>query len=64
MYKKSFIAGALCPQCQSRDTIVVIQEPDKKIMACVECDFQQPHAMNISSQSTTEQPIVLLQPID
>ena len=64
MYKKSFIAGALCPKCQSLDTIVVIQEQDKKNMACVECDFQESQAMNASSKSTAEQPIVLLQSID
>lgn len=37
---KRFIAGAMCPRCQSLDTIFVRAQDDKRLRACVACDFK------------------------
>ena len=37
--KKRFIAGALCPKCGARDTIVTYQQDQKNVRECVECGF-------------------------
>ena len=46
MYKKRFIAGALCPQCQQRDKVYVYFEGDEKWRACNRCDFNEPFEQN------------------
>ncbi len=38
---KRFIAGAICPQCQCLDKIVVYTTNDVKNAECVSCGFQQ-----------------------
>jgi len=38
---KRFIAGALCPQCQCLDKIVVYSLNEVKMAECVSCGFQQ-----------------------
>ncbi len=37
---KRFIAGAVCPRCQSLDTIFVHAQDDKRLRGCVACDFK------------------------
>ena len=41
MTLKRFIAGAVCPQCQLIDKIVVYQEADSAYCQCVRCGYQQ-----------------------
>lgn len=41
MHRKRFIAGAVCPQCQAKDTLFVLVTQKQQQIACVECDFLQ-----------------------
>lgn len=41
MTPKRFIAGAVCPQCQLTDKIVVYQEADTAYCECVRCGYLQ-----------------------
>ena len=36
---KRFIAGAICPNCKSKDTIAL--SPDDKKIFCVSCDYKE-----------------------
>ncbi len=38
---KRFIAGAICPQCQMRDRIVVFGIEGEQHIECVNCGFSQ-----------------------
>lgn len=38
---KRFIAGAVCPQCQELDRIVVYTQDDSEYRECVSCGFQE-----------------------
>lgn len=38
---KRFIAGAICPQCQLIDKIVVYQQDDTHYCECVRCGYKQ-----------------------
>ena len=39
--KKRFIAGAVCPKCQSMDTLMLYMENNIERVKCVACDFQK-----------------------
>ncbi|MEA9390871.1 YheV family putative zinc ribbon protein [Acerihabitans sp. TG2] len=39
--RKRFIAGAICPKCQSPDTLAVWRENDVDTVGCVKCGFTQ-----------------------
>ncbi len=39
--RKRFIAGAVCPKCQSQDTLAVWRENDVDTVGCVKCGFAQ-----------------------
>lgn len=40
--RKRFIAGAVCPTCQSRDTLAIWRdEHDVDSVGCVKCGFTQ-----------------------
>ena len=39
--RKRFIAGAVCPQCQSKDTLALWREQDVDNVVCVKCGFTQ-----------------------
>jgi uncharacterized metal-binding protein (TIGR02443 family) len=41
MTLKRFIAGAVCPQCQLQDKIVVYQAADTAYCECVRCGYRQ-----------------------
>ncbi len=38
--KKRFISGAVCPECQSQDTLRWWQSDEKDHLDCVACDYQ------------------------
>lgn len=44
-YKKRFIAGAICPQCNETDKIFTfiegVDDTEKKWRACASCEFEQ-----------------------
>ena len=37
--KKQFIAGAVCPQCSTMDSLVLYA--DEQSISCIECNFSQ-----------------------
>ncbi|SLM64842.1 MULTISPECIES: YheV family putative zinc ribbon protein [Dickeya] len=39
--RKRFIAGAVCPKCQTQDTLAVGREGEEDIVVCVQCGYQQ-----------------------
>lgn len=39
--RKRFIAGAVCPECHSRDTLAVWRENGVETVGCVTCGFTQ-----------------------
>ncbi|MDH3644888.1 MAG: YheV family putative metal-binding protein [Gammaproteobacteria bacterium] len=50
MTKKRFIAGAICPQCQAQDRLVVEESDGAPIRRCVSCGFtdHQPAATSVT----------------
>lgn len=50
MTKKRFIAGAICPQCQTEDRLVVEENDGACIRRCVSCGFtdDQPSAPSVT----------------
>lgn len=39
--RKRFIAGAVCPQCHTQDTLTVGMEDVEEVVACVKCGYRQ-----------------------
>ncbi|WJV53582.1 YheV family putative zinc ribbon protein [Pectobacteriaceae bacterium CE90] len=39
--RKRFIAGAVCPQCHSQDTLAVGREDETDVVICVKCGYHQ-----------------------
>ncbi|WP_410013265.1 YheV family putative zinc ribbon protein [Sodalis sp. C49] len=39
--RKRFIAGAVCPECQAKDTLAVWQDQGTDNVICVKCGFTQ-----------------------
>ncbi|UXI01531.1 YheV family putative zinc ribbon protein [Photobacterium sp. TY1-4] len=68
MAKKRFIAGAVCPQCQQKDTLRWWQEHEMERVECVACDYSDsraPQAVEASeqlSQQTKDQVIGIFKP--
>lgn len=46
-----FIAGAICPECKSKDTIAINTSDD--VIYCVKCDFteKRPEAKDLKKKS-------------
>ena len=42
--RRRFIAGATCPKCQAKDTIMLYFENNVEKIACVECDYTETQA--------------------
>lgn len=38
--KRRFIAGAVCPACETMDTVVMYDADDKRWRECVTCGFK------------------------
>lgn len=38
--RKRFIAGAVCPGCQTQDALAVWREDGNEVVACVRCGYQ------------------------
>ncbi|MCG8709651.1 YheV family putative metal-binding protein [Brenneria sp. 4F2] len=39
--RKRFIAGAICPECQTLDTLAVGYEERTEVVVCVKCGYRQ-----------------------
>lgn len=42
--RKRFIAGAVCPECQTRDSLAMWRENNVDIVECVKCGHQMREA--------------------
>ncbi|ARU92405.1 YheV family putative zinc ribbon protein [Tatumella citrea] len=42
--RKRFIAGAVCPECQQKDTLAMWQENNIDVVECVKCGHQMREA--------------------
>ncbi|ETS31440.1 MULTISPECIES: YheV family putative zinc ribbon protein [Photorhabdus] len=42
--RKRFIAGAVCPECHSQDTLAMWREDQVDVVECVHCGHQQRQA--------------------
>jgi len=54
-----FIAGAVCPECKSKDTIAINPTDDQ--IYCVKCDFVEDRPREKTSQNNNEINIVNLE---
>ncbi|MCL1126162.1 YheV family putative zinc ribbon protein [Shewanella surugensis] len=39
--KKRFVAGAKCPKCQAKDSIVLFKENGIETIECTDCDYRE-----------------------
>lgn len=39
--KKRFVAGATCPKCKTKDSIVLFKENNVETIECIECDYRE-----------------------
>ncbi|MFP1726940.1 YheV family putative zinc ribbon protein [Lonsdalea quercina] len=39
--RKRFIAGAVCPECHTQDTLTVGMEDVEEVVVCVKCGYRQ-----------------------
>lgn len=42
--RKRFIAGAVCPHCQAKDTLALWRENNVDVVECVKCGHQMREA--------------------
>ncbi len=49
MNKKRFIAAAVCPKCQAKDSIYIQLQQGMQQIHCTECDFQQRKPLSVDS---------------
>ena len=42
--RKRFIAGAVCPHCQEKDTLAMWHENNIDVVECVKCGYQMREA--------------------
>lgn len=50
--RKRFIAGAVCPKCQERDTLMLYFENNIEKMECASCGYQQSQAVESVQQAS------------
>ena len=62
--KKRFIAGAVCPECNKQDVMMLYKEHDVEKVECVECGHKmtQPKAAVQASTRQFEQVIGVFKP--
>lgn len=47
---KRFIAGAVCPQCQQMDRLVMYREGERSFRECVSCGFHEEMLLSAAPQ--------------
>ncbi len=74
MFKSTrrFIAGAVCPQCQQMDKLVMYREGERSFRECVSCGFREEMLVNATASAPAtrvsgpapgeEQPVRLIDP--
>ncbi|XBS69486.1 YheV family putative zinc ribbon protein [Acerihabitans sp. KWT182] len=62
--RKRFIAGAVCPHCQSKDTLALWRDGDVDSVICVKCGFTERRAdgTNAEKRPAQEQIIGIFHP--
>ena len=57
--KKRFIAGAVCPKCQSMDSIMLFMENNVEKIQCTQCDYQETQTdKQIDSQTRDNENVI------
>ncbi len=54
--KRRFIAGAVCPQCQLQDKIVLYVDNGDKFFECVKCGYKEKEQAAASKPVATPKP--------
>lgn len=57
--RKRFIAGAVCPKCQSQDTLMMWREDKIDVVECVNCGDQQRQVDDIATPHVRKQEQVI-----
>ncbi|WP_299998606.1 YheV family putative zinc ribbon protein [uncultured Cedecea sp.] len=57
--RKRFIAGAVCPACQARDSLALWRENNVDIVECVKCHHQMREADKQAQGHVREQEQVI-----
>ncbi|WP_404392703.1 YheV family putative zinc ribbon protein [Pseudoalteromonas phenolica] len=52
--KKRFIAGAVCPECQKQDVMMLYKEHDVEKVECVECGHKMTQPKDAVQASTRQ----------
>lgn len=61
--RKRFIAAAVCPQCQQKDTLAFNRQINTDIITCVKCGYQMDEAARQQNKTVDEtQVIAILHP--
>ncbi|ACS84192.1 MULTISPECIES: YheV family putative zinc ribbon protein [Musicola] len=62
--RKRFIAGAVCPQCHSQDTLAVGREDEQDVVVCVRCGYRQrqPEAGQKPEEAASDRLIGIFRP--
>jgi len=48
--RKRFIAGAVCPECQTQDTLAMWREDNVDVVQCVQCGHLERRADALAEQ--------------
>ncbi|PIJ51246.1 hypothetical protein BL250_06065 [Erwinia sp. OLTSP20] len=56
---KRFIAGAVCPACQQKDTLALWRENNIDVVECVKCGHQMREADKQNQKSVREKEQVI-----
>ncbi|MBE8167790.1 MAG: YheV family putative metal-binding protein [Shewanella sp.] len=60
--KKRFVAGANCPKCKAKDSIVLFKENDIETVECVECDYRDQQVEEKVAEKASGQVIGVFKP--
>ncbi len=57
--RKRFIAGAVCPKCQAKDTLALWRENNVEVVECVQCGHHMREAdKQVRDQVRTNEQVI------
>ncbi len=62
MSRRRFVAGAKCPKCGAKDSIVLFKEQGIETVECIECDYREQQTEEKVSQKAGGEVIGLFKP--
>ncbi|MFV9997495.1 MAG: YheV family putative zinc ribbon protein [Arsenophonus endosymbiont of Dermacentor nuttalli] len=57
--RKRFIAGAVCPQCQSQDTLMFWQKNAFDLIKCIKCHYMHSQSMSGSDSHIKDKNLLI-----